>query len=89
MPQHDCCLNNARTKLVRGDYVAVCIYQFPLFISDKNKHEVSDQTYNCPHNSYEPGISFIALNTFVKSRLPHRFVGVAARTVEAAGAGHL
>jgi len=50
---------------------------------------VSDQTYNCPHNSYEPGISFIALNTFVKSRLPHRFVGVAARTVEAAGAGHL
>jgi len=51
MLQRHCCLNNAPTKLMRGDYVAVCIYQFPLFISDKNKHEVSDQTYNCPHNS--------------------------------------
>jgi len=51
MLKRRCCLNNAPTKLMRGDYVAVYIYQFPLFISDKNKHEVSDQTYNCPHNS--------------------------------------
>jgi len=36
---------------MRGDYVAVCIYQFPPFIPDKNKHELSDQTYNCPHNA--------------------------------------
>jgi len=28
--QRGCCLNNAPTKLMRGDYVAVCIYQFPL-----------------------------------------------------------
>jgi len=34
---------------MRGDYMAVCIYQFPLFISDKNKREVSDQTFNHPH----------------------------------------
>ncbi|KYG40091.1 hypothetical protein M433DRAFT_9288 [Acidomyces richmondensis BFW] len=51
--QRGCCLNNAPTKIMRGDYVAVCIYQFHLFISDKNKHEVSDQTYNCPHNNFE------------------------------------
>jgi len=50
MLQRHCCLNNAPTKLMRGGYVALCIYQFSLFISDKNKHEVSDQTYNCPHN---------------------------------------
>lgn len=31
--------------------MAVCIYQFPLFRSDKNKHKVSDQKYNCPHNN--------------------------------------
>jgi len=48
--QRRCCLNNAPTKLVRGDYETVCIYQFPLFIPDKNKHEVSDQTFNCRHN---------------------------------------
>jgi len=30
MLQRRCCLNNAPTKLMRGDYVAVCIYQFPL-----------------------------------------------------------
>jgi len=54
MLQRRCCLNNAPTKLMGGDYVAVCIYQFPLFISDKNKHEVSDQTYNCPHKKKHP-----------------------------------
>jgi len=42
--------------------VAVCIYQFPLFISDKNKHEVSDQTYNYPHNT----IVSTSFNFFVK-----------------------
>jgi len=30
MLQRRCCLNNAPTKLMRGDYIAVCIYQFPL-----------------------------------------------------------
>jgi len=55
MLQRRCCLNNAPTKLMGGDYVAVCIYQFPLFISDINKHEVSDQTYNCPHNTLPLG----------------------------------
>jgi len=39
-----------------GDYAAVCIYQYPLFILDKNKHEVSDQTYNCPHNTKLEGV---------------------------------
>jgi len=44
-----------------------CVYiSFPFFISDKNKHEVSDQTYNCPHISYEPGVIFVVLNTFVE-----------------------
>ncbi|KYG39734.1 hypothetical protein M433DRAFT_230145 [Acidomyces richmondensis BFW] len=45
MLQRHCYLNNAvavrksaPTKLMRGDYVAVCVYQFPPFISDKNKH---------------------------------------------------
>jgi len=35
-------LNNAPTKLIRGDYIAVHIYQFPLFLPEKNKHKVSD-----------------------------------------------
>jgi len=30
--------------------VAVCIYQFPIFTPNKNKHVVSAQTCNCPHN---------------------------------------
>jgi len=30
MLQCGCCLNNAPTKRMRGDYVAVCVYQFPL-----------------------------------------------------------
>jgi len=63
--QRSCYLKNAPTKLMRGDYVAVCIYQFPFFISDKDKHEVSDQMYNWPHNSYEPGVSLVALNTLL------------------------
>jgi len=50
MLRHTCCLNSAPTKRVRGDYVAVCIYQFPLFIPDKNKHVVSGQTCNWPYN---------------------------------------
>jgi len=43
-------LNSAPTQLMRGDCAAVCIYQFPFLIPDKNKHVVSDQTYNCPQN---------------------------------------
>jgi len=30
MLQRICCLNNVPTELIRGDYVAVCIYQFSL-----------------------------------------------------------
>lgn len=45
-------LNSTFTKLMSGYYVAVCIYQFPLLIPDKNKYMGSDQTYYCPHNSY-------------------------------------
>jgi len=51
MPYMPAVLNSARIKLMRGDYVAVCKYQFLLFIPDKNKHVVSDQTYNSPHNT--------------------------------------
>jgi len=51
MPQRSCCSNNAPTKLMRGDYVAVCMYQFLPLIPDKNKHVMSDQKYNHPHNT--------------------------------------
>lgn len=43
-------LNGSLTKLMRGAYVELCIYQFPPFIPEKNKHVVSDRTYNCPHS---------------------------------------
>jgi len=37
--------------------VAVCIYQFLLFIPDNIKHVVSDQTYNCPHNNVDQDVA--------------------------------
>jgi len=52
MPQHACRLYSAPTMRMRGNYVAVYIYQFPLFIPDKNKHVVSDQMFNYPHSKY-------------------------------------
>lgn len=54
MLQRNCCLNNASTKLMRGDYVAACIYQFPPFRPEKSKHVVSEQTHKCPHNTVRP-----------------------------------
>jgi len=50
MPHTPAVLKIASTKLMRADYVEVFIYQFSPFIPDKNKHVVSDQTYNCPRN---------------------------------------
>jgi len=47
MPQCSCSLNNAPTKLMRGDYAAVCIYQFPYFMPDKNKDLMLYEMYNC------------------------------------------
>jgi len=49
-------LNSAPTKLMKGDYVAVCIHHCPSFIPDrKNKHVLSVQTYNWPPNSEQVG----------------------------------
>jgi len=51
VPQRSCCLNNAPTKHMRDDYLAACICQFFPFIPDTYKHEVSGQTYKCPHKT--------------------------------------
>ena len=47
---HACYFYSTLTKLMRGHYMGGCIYQLPSLILHKNKHVVSDQTYNCPHN---------------------------------------
>jgi len=52
MPQRHFGLDNAPTKLMRGYYVAVCIYQLPPFIPDKNKHVVPGQTYKLPSQQF-------------------------------------
>lgn len=44
--------NSAPTKPMRGHDEAVCTYQFPPFMPDKNKHVGSDQTYSCLHNNF-------------------------------------
>jgi len=55
--------------------VAVCIYQLQPSIPDKNKHVVSDKTYNCPHNSksvFTPPVKYI-----IKGILRQRIVLIA------------
>jgi len=42
-----------RTYQAKESLLRVSVYiSVSPFISDKNKHEVSDQMYNCPHNTY-------------------------------------
>lgn len=65
MPQCSCCLYSALTNFMRGEYVSVCIFQFPPSIPDMNKYMVSDQTCHCSYNSYKPGNSLILLNTLL------------------------
>ncbi|KYG48395.1 hypothetical protein M433DRAFT_421038 [Acidomyces richmondensis BFW] len=52
MPQCCCCVNSTHTKLMIGDYVAACIYQFTPSIPLINRHVMSDKTYKCPQNNF-------------------------------------
>ncbi|KYG40713.1 hypothetical protein M433DRAFT_185031 [Acidomyces richmondensis BFW] len=54
-------------KIWKGLRGSVYISDFHL-IPDKNKHEVSDQTYNCPHNNKQEMRGVLCLSFYPLKR---------------------